>query len=466
MSQLRDLSAVDALYASGYFGPKAHEAPEFYWASLMGALLPYKDDEGRPLGEEMAPSHVQAGVPMEMRECPYAGSRRKHAHPMNVSSLRQFNQHWPAVVGGLAVLRNAYLKQAQRPLDGPITMVDLWKFSRLGVALSAYLLRRGQLPLQDGHLPAVTAILYRMLLGINRVAHLQVLIIISAGLYDQMEALDPAVLYEFTDANELFIGMNSVCAGPRGLIEDSFRVLISGQLPPQADPGPVSALVSRPFLEYGNLLMGLDAQKCLFGVRATSLAHELSRQLSQPRAGEPGSGELAAALEAYQRRTEEQVSSLAREVAAAEQEVRERTVRDLERFRAELDQEQHAISGQGLGAQTRELEALTFPEDTPARVMALLEKARPAGPALRPFAEALTEYLRLERANLAIFERLQGRIEHALGRDGATLQLGNTDVMKAFGPKLRDFASEFFRLDIQSGAQRTVLRHGADTLVL
>ncbi|MFY2559118.1 hypothetical protein ACN469_15915 [Corallococcus terminator] len=463
MSQHRDLSAVDALYASGYFGPMAHEAPEFYWVSLMGALLPYKDDEGRPLGEEMAPSHAQAGVPMEMRECPYSGSRRKHANPMNVSSLRQFNQHWPAVVGGLAVLRNEYLRQVKRPLDGPLTMVDLWKISRLGIALCAYLVRRGDAPLQDGQLPAVTAILYRMLLGINRVAHLQVLIIISAGLYEQMEALDPAVLYEFTDANDLFVGMNSVCAGPRGLIEDSFRVLISGQPPAIADLGPVQALAGPAFLEYGNLLMGLDAQKYIFGVRATSLIHELSRRLSHPRASEPAPGELAAALEAFQRRTEDQVSSLAREVAAADEEVRERTVRDLERFRGEIDQEQHALSGEGLGPEIRRLEGQELPPDVVPRVMALLESARPVGPVLRPFTEALVEYLRIERANLAIFERLQARIDRSSGRAAEPLRLGPADVMRAFGPKLRDFAAEFFDVEIQSRSGETVLRRGTDT---
>lgn len=464
MSQQRDLSAVDALHASGYFGPGAHEAPEFYWASLMGALLPYKDDEGRPLGEEMAPSRAQTGVPMEMRECPYSGSRRKHAHPMNVSSLRQFNQHWPAVVGGLAVLRNEYLRQVKRPLEGPFTMVDLWKISRLGIALCAYLLRRADAPLQDGQLPAVTAILYRMLLGINRVAHLQVLIIISAGLYEQMEALDPAVLYEFTDANDLFIGMNSVCAGPRGLIEDSFRVLISGQPPAAADTGPVQALTSPAFLEYGNLLMGLDAQKYIFGVRATSLIHELSRRLSQPRESQSAPGELAVALEAFQRRTEDQVSSLAREVAAADEEVRERTVRDLERFRAELDQEQHALSGEGLGPEIRRLERRELSSDVIPQVMSLLESARPVGPVLRPFTEALVEYLRLERANLAIFEQLQARIHRSLGRADEPLRLGPPDVLRAFGPKLRDFAVEFFDVEIQSHADRTVLRRGADTL--
>jgi|GEM_PF-7053682 len=465
MSTLRDLSAVDALYASGYFGPKVLEAPEYYWMSLMGALLPYRDDEGRPLGEEMAPSAVQAGVPMEMRECPYAGSRRKHAHPMNVSSLRQFNQHWPAVVGGLAELRNAYLQGVKRPLEGPTTMIDLWKFSRLGIALPAWLLRRARAPMPDGQLPAVTAILYRMLLGINRVAHLQVLIIISAGLYEQMEALDPAVLYEFTDANDLFVGMNSVCAGPKGLIEDSFRVLIDGKPPANADVSVVRALIDPSFLEYGNLLMGMDAQKNIFGASAASIIHVLAHRLSNPRPGEPAPGELAAALEAFQLQTQEQVSSLAREVAAADEEVRSRTLKDLERFRAELAQEQLALSGEALLPPSRPGERPSTAE-TVARVMALLEQARPVGPALRPFAETLVEYLELERDQLAVFEYLQARMDRVLGHAPRPLRLGNEDVKKAFGPKLRDFASEFFGAEILSGAERTVIRLGTNELVL
>ncbi|HEX8818295.1 MAG TPA: hypothetical protein VF794_00085, partial [Archangium sp.] len=431
-----------------------------------GALLPYRDDEGRPLGEEMAPSQVQAGVPMEMRECPYSGSRRKHPHPMNVSSLRQFNQHWPAVVGGLAELRNAYLQGVKRPLDGPINLMDLWKFSRLGIALPAWLLRRAEAPMADGQLPAVTAILYRMLLGINRVAHLQVLIVISAGLYEQMEALDSEVLYEFTDANELFIGMNSVCAGPRGLIEDSFNVLIDGKLPDNADVSEVRALVQPSFLQYGNLLMGMDAQKYIFGASAASLIHVLAHRLSHPGPGEPAPGELAAALEAFQLQTQEQVSSLAREVAAADEEVRSRTLKDLERFRAELAQEQLALSGEALVPPARPGEARLPTSEAVARVMALLEQARPVGPALRPFAEALVEYLELERHHLSVFEYLQARIDRVLGHAPRPPRLGNEDVKKAFGPKLRDFASEFFGAEIHSGAERTVIRLGARELVL
>jgi hypothetical protein len=466
MSQSYDLSKVDALFASGYFGARALETPELYWVSLMSALLPYRDHEGRPLGEEMSPAESRAGVPMEMRECPYSGSRRKHALPMNISSLKQFNEYWLQVIGGVAVLRDDYLRYTGRPLTGPVNMVDMWKFSRLGVTLPAYLLRRAQAPLADGQIPAMTAIMFRMMLGVNRVSHLQVLIIISAGLFDQMEVLDPAVLYEFTDANDLFIGLTSVCAGPKGMVEETFRVMIDGQPPRNADRGPMQALADRSFHEYANLLMGLDAQKYIFGARATSLLHELARRLSNPKDGEPRPGELAAALEKFELETAEKVSSLAQEVAAADEDVRERIIQNLERFRDELDAEQKAISGEGLSEFIQRHERAPRSSSAVPRVMELLRKGRPVEVGLRPFAEALVDYLHLERANLAIFEQLQARVEKSLGHPAVAPTLGGTDILKMAGPKLRDFTEQFFGVRIQSGSAGTTLRVGTEELAL
>ena len=64
------------------FGPPVLEAPELLWQSFLGALVSYRDDEGRPFGEGTAPRRYWEQVPMEMRTCPYAGTRHHHPLPM------------------------------------------------------------------------------------------------------------------------------------------------------------------------------------------------------------------------------------------------------------------------------------------------------------------------------------------------------------------------------------------------
>ncbi|WP_437715395.1 hypothetical protein WMF45_02675 [Sorangium sp. So ce448] len=465
MTHSLDLSNVDALYTSGYFGPPALAEPEFYWISLMGSLLGYRDGEGRPLGEEMAPSEVQRGVPMEMRECPYAGSRQKHRNQMNVSSLRQFSAYWPAVVGGLAVLREEYLRHAKREGDGRITLIDLWKFSRTGIALPAWLLRRAHAPLADGGIPPVSSIIYRMMLGVNRVAHLQLLMISATGVESPEWAQQPAALYDYTDGNDLFIGLNSVCAGSRPMIEETFRVLLGGDPGPSADRAPMRALVDRPFLVYAGLLHLLEVQKYIFGARAASALQDLVWKTTRPGGAAPSL--LGAALKAFQERIAGQVSSLAQEVAFAGEAIRDVMLARIEGFRAELHDDYRATSGdEGLLDEIVRVERAAAGEPGAGRVLELLGGVDAPDADTVAFVSALVDYLRLERGHIAAFELLQRRLDRALGRPSPPLVLGGDDITKAFGPKLRDFAAEHFGLRIVNSATSTTFHQGGRELRL
>ncbi|XXT19053.1 hypothetical protein WME94_53395 [Sorangium sp. So ce429] len=465
MTQSLDLSNVDALYASGYFGPSALSAPEFFWISLMGSLLAYKDGEGRPLGEEMAPSHVQRGVPMEMRECPYAGNRHRHRNQMNVSSLRQFSAYWPAIVGGLAVLREEYQRHAGREGDGPITLIDLWKFSRTGIALPAWLLRRAHAPLADGEIPPVSSIIFRMMLGVNRVAHLQLLMISATGVESPEWAQQPGALYEYTDGNDLFVGLNSVCAGSRPMIEETFRVLLGGDPGPGADRAPMRALVDRSFLTYAGLLHLLEVQKYIFGAKAASALQDVVWQTARPSGAAPSP--LGAALKAFQERIAGQVSSLAQEVAFSGEEIRDTMLARIEGFRAELHDDYRAMSGdEGLLDEIICVERAAAGEPRAGHVLELLGGTGAPDADTAAFASVLADYLRLERGHIAAFELLQARLDRALGRSSPRLVLGGDDMTKAFGPKLRDFAAEHFGLRIVNTASRTTLHHRGHELRL
>jgi len=466
MTHSLDLRNVDALYASGYFGPPALAEPEFYWSSLMGSLLGYRDAEGRPLGEEMAPSHVQRDVPMELRECPYAGSRHKHRNQMNVSSLRQFSAYWPSVVGGLAVIRDEYLRRVGR--EGPlhITLTDLWKFSRTGIALPAWLLRRARAPLADGQIPPMSAIIYRMMLGVNRVAHLQLLMTSATGVEIPAWVLQPEVLYEYTDGNDLFIGLNSVCAGPRPMIEETFRVLLGGDPGASADRAPMQELVDSPFLTYVALLNNLEVQRYIFGAKAASALQDIVWRTARPSGAAPSA--LGAALKAYQERIASQVSSLAQEVAFAGEEIRGVMLARLEGFRGELHDDYRAMSGDaGLLDEIVRRERAPAVERSADRVLELIAGTGTPAADTIAFAEALADYLHLERSHIAAFELLQGHIDRALGRSSpSSLVLGSDDITRAFGPKLRDFAVEHFGLRIDNTATRTSIRKGGSELCL
>ena len=68
-------------------------------------MVAYRDSF-RPLGEEIAPADARDGIEIEAARCEYEGSRFHHALPMNISSLRQFANHWHLVLPTISTLRD------------------------------------------------------------------------------------------------------------------------------------------------------------------------------------------------------------------------------------------------------------------------------------------------------------------------------------------------------------------------
>jgi hypothetical protein len=60
------------------------------------------DEDGRPIAEHRAAAALQSRVPMDLKICPYAGSRFKHERPMNTSALNQMLKHWDKILEALA----------------------------------------------------------------------------------------------------------------------------------------------------------------------------------------------------------------------------------------------------------------------------------------------------------------------------------------------------------------------------
>ncbi|TKC98590.1 hypothetical protein [Polyangium fumosum] len=462
---VQDLTDLDEAPFGLEYGPAVREAPEYFWTSYLGTLVRYRDDEARPLGEGTAPRRYLEGVPMEMRTCPYAGSRNRHPLPMNVSALRQVTQHWSEVAGGMALLRELYVKHRERGrAEAPLSLTDVWKVSRLGLMLPAYLLRRAHHPLADGEIPAMAAVIYKIMLGLNRVADNQALMAFAAGVYDSVSPLDPATLFAFSEGNDLFIGRHSVCAGTPAMVEETFRIILYGHCTSDYDTALMARLLEPGALEYFNLLMAMDIHKYDFGLRSTLQSYDLARLVDAP--GWQDMGALAQAAIDFDQRTM-QTSSLAREVAYAGSQARQRVLEGLRQFRDELEEERLSMGAEGFAWAYARAESLAVPPPGHAEALvAFLGRFRQDSPTLRAFADALADYFALERASLWLFETMQHRIDLALGHTPTPLQLVGVDVPKIFGPKLRDLAAELFGLQIEVTSQETLLRKDGHELSL
>jgi hypothetical protein len=188
------------------------------WVKRTGRM---RDDEGRPLGESKAPPGQLHGVPLELRICPYAGSRLNHDRPMNVSALKQMLAHWEEVRGGIALLRSLYCAEAGRER---LRLIDVWRLAGLTGSVADFAFLRAWDPVGDGELPAAVAVLYKAPLGVTLTT--QAMWADGAARFDALAEAD--ALYEYADRSGHFIGPQQVCAGPVALIREVLHLLVHG----------------------------------------------------------------------------------------------------------------------------------------------------------------------------------------------------------------------------------------------
>lgn len=119
----------------------------------------HRDDEGRPIRESRTPPELLKEGEIELKQCPYPGSRHLHANPMNVSALRQMSAHWDELIDCIGFLREAY-RSARG--DYRADLMDIWRVGQMGSALPwFYILRLGET------CPAYAAALSKAALGVG-----------------------------------------------------------------------------------------------------------------------------------------------------------------------------------------------------------------------------------------------------------------------------------------------------------
>jgi hypothetical protein len=249
----------------------------------------YLDAEGRPLGEHRAPESVKAGVPMELKQCPYSGSRYKHANPMNVSALRQMTRHWAQALGTIDFIRQRYEARVGR---APLGLVDVWRVSKIISFMPGYLLFRAEGALTDGQLPPPVSAAYKIIVGIAATLERLVLQGMMMEGYNDATVMTPEELFSLVEESGDLVGLEQVCAGPANLIQEALQVLMVGPKEP-VEARVIQALVPDVDALFTYARHGTHAHLTAF---AYSLRRQVALKELAERLGQLGTGTVASRL--------------------------------------------------------------------------------------------------------------------------------------------------------------------------
>ncbi|MDE1715949.1 hypothetical protein PWG14_26145 [Chromobacterium amazonense] len=457
MSDNFDFEVIDALYASGYHGPRALDKPEFYWRSMLGSMVAYRDSFFRPLGEEIAPPDAREGVEMLAVKCDYEGSRFHHSLPMNLSSLRQFGKHWHIVLPTISLLREQH--QIRRSGSEKVSMADLWFISKLCQLLPAYLIRREFDTVDPDSIPVVPSIIYRISLGMHRIVHISLIKQMASGGNPAAPSLDSDAYYHIAEAAGLLVGRNSVCAGPQAMVEQAYRSMIE----PVSISGAEDSAADAGFHRYAALFMKLELEKYLFAVQAAIQLRTLIADLQAlPQTARPEA--FVKELIRFEDWSAENTSPLAHEIARedlamllqGDQEaialasacpagtVRHRMQAGLNALVAIADQlcRSSLENGSQLLAEVTALR-MSSQRGEPWPGSDRLRQ-RLSAPAAALATDAIENYLGSERQATAIFQLLQQQITEALGASASESAFGPADIAAVFGPRLSQCFADCF----------------------
>ena len=214
------------------------------WVVRMVLDTALRDDEGRLLRETRAPASAIRPGEIEMKKCPYPGSRQTDPPlPMNMSALRVMKQAWDDVANSVAILRAAY--QAQMGVaPEAMTVFDLWRVSQLGSALPWYFIfGHGELA------PAYAAGLAKATLGMGIWA--QTVFVRMVSQKWTPPAMTPESILELAEDNKTLLAEREVCAGPPKFLLKFFEALLSAT--PEVKTAKMQRVVDHQpaILEFG-----------------------------------------------------------------------------------------------------------------------------------------------------------------------------------------------------------------------
>ncbi len=237
---------------------------------------PALDAEGRHVGEmNVFPDAMRMKLPTEWRVCPYPGSRYRDEAPMNVTALKSMTRHWKPVLRGVLAVREEFLRRHPLLPDGRWRLGDLHALSCAVLALPSLLLMRANAPVPNGTLDPVLSSMFRVTDGVRMMASYLLLLLESSITYDT--PITAAELYRYTEQGNHFLSTRGVCAGPPHMVEEFLATLMDGK-PVTGAPIPTAAWDAEipAAMDYGLLglqLYAVQSNRWSYMCRAYEMIH-------------------------------------------------------------------------------------------------------------------------------------------------------------------------------------------------
>lgn len=408
--------------------------PDGVYFSQLLEVGDHRDDEGRPLGENKVLRLAGEQVPVELRRCPYPGSRHEHPKPMNVSALQQMIRHWPRIVGALGWLRARYVEG-----PGELSLLAFWRVAQAGALVPSYLLLHGAGPFREAHLPAWVAGLYKASLGLYETSQLMMIHGSVTGECGPGAVVTAEAVLAFADRNQVVVGQHEVCAGPANLIRGAARAITlePAEVATSEELGELIGDLA-PFQRYVSLVQKINLASLVLPLA--------SRQLT---AGLEDDPELPTELRRGLRELDAGRTEVGRVLDALGATTRQRCLSEMAGLATTID---------GDDALERAIVAGLAPDDRWTRGLSELMDER--------IARALGAHLRLEAVFLGQYTALQAEVNRVLGRGPAPRGLTGTEITRAVGRTLRDAVTDGLSLDVETRPGEGVVRRGPRTVHL
>ncbi len=202
------------------------------WVVRMVIDTALRDAEGRLLRENRAPASAIRPGEIEMKKCPYSGSRQTTPPlPMNMSALRTMKHHWDDIINSAALMRARY--QEIRGIE-KMELFDLWRVSQLGSALPWYFIfGYGELS------PVYAASLAKATLGMGIWA--QTVFVRMVAEQWTPPPMTTQTIFELAEGNNTLLAEREVCAAPEKMLFRFYDAFLD--LPPEVKTPPMQRLL-------------------------------------------------------------------------------------------------------------------------------------------------------------------------------------------------------------------------------
>lgn len=200
---------------------------------------PAFDAEGRHVGESnVFPDTMRMKLPTEWRMCLYPGSRYRNEAMMNITALKAMTRYWKPVLQGVRAVREEFLRRYSPLPDGRWRMGDLHAEASSVLALPTLLLMRANEPVTNGTLDPVLSSMFRITDGVRMVTAYLLFLPELPMTYDT--PISAAELFRTVEHDGYFLSHRGVCAGPPPMVEELLATLMEGR-PVAGAPSPSPA---------------------------------------------------------------------------------------------------------------------------------------------------------------------------------------------------------------------------------